>query len=31
MNNSTVFEVNRAGRVIWQEALQGRPFRVARR
>src|SRR5262249_13131553 len=31
MNNSSVFEVNRAGRVIWQEALQGRPFRVARR
>jgi hypothetical protein len=31
MNQSTVFEVDHAGRVIWREQLQGRPFRIARR
>jgi hypothetical protein len=31
MNQSTIFEVDHTGRTVWQEALQGRPFRIARR
>ncbi len=31
MNGSSLFEVNRAGAIVWKESLQGRPFRVRRR
>ncbi|MGE3807831.1 MAG: HEAT repeat domain-containing protein [Gemmataceae bacterium] len=31
MNRSMVYEVDRSGKVIWEERLPGRPFRVRRR
>lgn len=31
MNNSRLAEVTRGGKVLWEEALQGRPFKVRRR
>jgi hypothetical protein len=31
MNQSKMYEVDRSGKVVWEERLQGRPFRIRRR
>jgi len=31
MNNSQITEVDRTGKAVWQEQLQGRPFKIRRR